>query len=310
MKALVTGGCGFIGSHIASLLISHNHEVVILDNAKAPLPERAEGSTLIRASITDKGAVGEACRGCDFVFHEAALISVPESFKNPEKTSKVNVEGTRNVLEACRKCDIKRVVIASSAAIYGDAPGLPKKETDTPAPQSPYGESKLQNELDARRYFDEYSLGAVSLRYFNVYGPGQKPDSPYSGVISRFLHCALKNESPTIYGNGSQTRDFVFAKDVAEANLLCMESKNAPGETFNIAGGKQASLLELWDAISKISGCKSKPIFKGSRKGDILHSLASIEKAQSFLGYSPRVPLKEGLEKTLDWMKGTIGASF
>ncbi len=307
MKALVTGGCGFIGSHIASLLLTHSHEVTILDSAKCALPERTEGATLIRASITDPKIVDDACKGCDCVFHEAALISVPESFKNPEATLKVNIEGTINVLEACRKHDVKRVVLASSAAIYGDAPGLPKKETDTPAPQSPYGESKLQNEIDAKKYFEQYSLPAVSLRYFNVYGPGQKPSSQYSGVISRFIHASLHNKRPTIYGDGTQTRDFVFAKDVAEANLLCAESKNAPGEIFNIAGGKEISLLRLWEEISSVSGCALKPEFKERRKGDIMHSLSSIEKAKSLLGYKPQTSLKKGLSSTLNWMKAENG---
>jgi nucleoside-diphosphate-sugar epimerase len=307
MKALVTGGSGFIGSHIASLLLSHNHEVTVLDSSESSLPERARGATLIRASITDAKKVEEACRGCDWVFHEAAIVSVPESFKDPAKTKEVNVGGTLNVLEACRKNDVGRMALASSAAIYGDAPGLPKKETDAPSPQSPYGESKLQNELDARRYFEEYSLKAVSLRYFNVYGPGQKAASQYSGVISRFLHCALHGERPTIYGDGTQTRDFVFAKDVAEANLLCAESEKAPGEVFNIAGGSAISLIELWDKIAAVSGCNLEPVFEEKREGDILHSLASIEKASTLLGYKPATSLNKGLSETLDWMKAENG---
>lgn len=309
MKALVTGGSGFIGSHIASLLLSHNHEVTILDSSESSLPDRARGATLVRASITDAKKVGEACRGCGWVFHEAAVVSVPESFKDPERTREVNVGGTLNVLEACRKNDVERVVLASSAAVYGDAPGLPKRETDTPFPQSPYGESKLQNEKDARRYFEEHSLKAVSLRYFNVYGPGQKATSQYSGVISRFLHCALHGKRPVIYGDGKQTRDFVFARDVAEANLLCAESEKAPGETFNIAGGSAISLLELWDKVSSVSGCSMEPVFEGRREGDILHSLASIEKASALLGYKPATSLKKGLSATFDWMKTENGGN-
>ncbi len=307
MKALVTGGSGFIGSHIASLLLSHNHEVTVLDSSESSLPERAGGATLIRASVTNAKEVEEACKGCDWVFHEAAIVSVPESFKDPEKTHEVNVGGTINVLEACRKNDVERVVLASSAAVYGDAPGLPKKETDEPAPQSPYGDSKLQNELDARRYFEEHSLKTVSLRYFNVYGPGQKADSQYSGVISRFLHCALHGKRPMIYGDGSQTRDFVFAKDVAEANLLCAESRKAPGEVFNIAGGSAISLLELWGKIAAVSGCNLEPVFEEKREGDILHSLASIEKAASLLGYKPATSLKRGISETFNWMKAENG---
>lgn len=302
MRVLITGGSGFIGSNLSKELLSKGYEAHLLDLSDKPAI-KLNGATFHRGSITHADVVDSAAEGCEAVFHEAALISVQESIRNPEKFRKVNIEGTRNVLEACRKNDVKKVILASSAAVYGDEPTLPKTENSKLEPKSPYAESKIQNEKDARTYFEEYGLETVCLRYFNVFGKGQDPNSPYSGVISKFLDCAIRKKQPTIYGDGTQTRDFVFAKDVVNANFLAMEKKGIGGEIFNIATGKETSLLELWKEIEEISGFKSKPEFAPEREGDISRSVASIEKAKKMLGYEPEYSIREGLEKTLEWIK-------
>lgn len=298
MKVLVTGGCGFIGSNLANCLANLDYETHVMDisgSPAVPLPGQVE---IHEGSITDKEALEEAMSGCEIVFHEAAQISVADSINNPKKTQEINADGTRNILEECREQGVKKLVLASSAAVYGDEPGLPKRETDKLKPTSPYGESKLQNELDAKRYFEEYELETVCLRYFNVYGPGQSPNSPYSGVISRFLDCAINNIPPTIYGNGNQTRDFVFVEDVVQANVLAAEGKELGGQVFNVASGKETSLMDLWRTIKSISGCRLEPKFEPRREGDIWHSVASIEKAKERLGYQPKISLEEGLKRT------------
>ena len=302
MKVLITGGCGFIGSNLAKELLSKGHEVHLLDISDKPAI-KLNGATFQRGDITHKELTETATEGCEAVFHEAALISVEESIKNPEKFRKANIEGTRNVLEACRKNDVKKVILASSAAVYGDEPTLPKTEGSILAPKSPYAESKIQNEKDAKKYFEEYGLETVCLRYFNVYGEGQEPNSPYSGVISKFIDCAINGKKPTIYGDGKQTRDFVFIKDVADANILAMEKKGIGGEVFNIATGKEATILELWKEIRGIEGSKEEPGFAPARKGDILRSVADISKAGKVLGYKPKYSIREGLEKTLEYAK-------
>lgn len=300
MRVLVTGGLGFIGSHLSSALLSAGHEVHMLDNSPFPPPERTKGAKFHRGSITNPKDADSAVSGCDFVFHEAAQISVADSIRNPKRTHEINVEGTQNVLEACRKHEVKRAVLASSAAVYGNAPGIPKKETETPDPISPYGESKLRNELDAKKYFKEYGLETVCLRYFNVYGPGQPPDS---GIIPRLISSALHNEPPRIFGDGKQTRDFVFVEDVVLANILAAETSGVGGEVFNIGSGAETSLLSLWKTISGISGCKLAPKFEPAREGDILRSVASIEKAKAKLVYSPKYKLKDGIRKTFEFYK-------
>ena len=301
-KVLITGGSGFIGSNLSKELLSKGHEVHILDiSDKSSLT--LEGAILHRGSITHSDIVESAIEGCEVVFHEAALTSVSDSIENPEKFRKVNVWGTRNVLEVCRKHDVKKVVLASSAAVYGDESILPKTEESPTKPISPYAESKLQNEKDAKEYFKEYGLETVSLRYFNVYGPGQDPKSPYSGVISKFMDCTIEKKQPTIFGDGKQTRDFVFVEDVVNANLLAMEKKGIGGEAFNIAIGKETSVLELWNVIKELSGSAFEPSMSPKREGDILRSVASIEKAKKMLGYEPKYSIKEGLEKTMEWMK-------
>ncbi len=306
MKILVTGGSGFIGSNLAKELLFRGDEVHVLDLSDKPA--LGLGAALYhRGDVTHLDVVESSVSDCQIVFHEAALTSVPESFRNPEKFRKVNTEGTRNVLEACRKHDVKKIILASSAAVYGDTEKLPLDEGAELKPISPYAESKVQNEKDAKKYFEEYGLETVCLRYFNVYGPGQDPKSPYSGVISKFIDYAIGGKTPTIYGDGKQTRDFVFVKDVVNANILAMEKEGIGGEVFNVATGKETSLLGLWEEIQGISGFTAEPEFAPAREGDILRSVAGIEKAKKMLGYQPKYSIKEGLEKTMEWVSHSVG---
>lgn len=307
MKILVTGGAGFIGSHIAEELVKQKHEVRILDNFSSgkienikPFENKIE---LIEGTITDKPTVDDAVKGCDYVFHEAAMVSVEESIRNPVKTWDINIRGTLLVLGAAYRFGARRVVLASSAAVYGDTLALPKREDGSLAPKSPYGESKHINEMNAQKYCKDYKLETVCLRYFNVYGPRQDPYSPYSGVISKFISAALKKAPPVIYGDGKQTRDFVFVKDVVEANLLAMKEKKAAGEIFNIGTGKETSINQLWDAVRKLTRSRQKPVYKEPREGDIRRSFASIVKAEKILGYKPQYSLEEGLKDTIEWIR-------
>jgi UDP-glucose 4-epimerase len=297
-NCLVTGGAGFIGSHIAELLLSNDHSVTVLDlpgGKKAP-----GGARFIRGDIADKKSVQEAISGADFVFHQAAIVSVAFSMKEPEKTRLVNVEGTKNVLECALRSGVKKVMLASSAAVYGDSPP-PLKETSLLRPLSPYGESKLECEKLAQS-FQNKGLRTVSLRYFNVYGPHQDPSSPYSGVIAKFIDLALMGKPPTIFGDGLQTRDFVYVKDVAKANLLAMEKADACGE-FNIASGKSVTVSGLYGQIKKLAKSKADPFFTPEREGDIRYSYADISKAGKTLGFRPEFSLEEGLKETMAWAK-------
>ncbi|HSB46968.1 MAG TPA: SDR family oxidoreductase [Candidatus Bilamarchaeum sp.] len=293
---LVTGGAGFIGSHIAELLLSAGHAVTILDNLssgrKSSIPH---GAKLVRGSVTDRKAVDKAMEGIDCVFHEAAIVSVAFSMKEPIKTMEVNAGGTGTVLESALSSGAKKVVIASSAAVYGDSPP-PLREDSPLRPISPYGESKLACERLAGSYSKEHGLKAVSLRYFNVYGPRQDPSSPYSGVIARFMDAARRGGRPTIFGDGTQTRDFIYVKDVARANLHAME-RGESGE-FNIGSGKPVSVLWLWGSIKGIARSGGEPEFAPAREGDIKHSLADISKAKKSLGFEPGYSLEAGLRET------------
>ncbi len=243
--------------------------------------------------------------GVEYVFHEAGLVSVPASISQPLDNHEINITGTLNVLEAAAKCGVKRVVMASSAAIYGNSPELPKTEKMLPVPDSPYGLASVAKEHYASIYSKLYDLSVVSLRYFSVYGPRQAPSSPYSGVISRFVETLAAGEVPTIFGDGEQTRDFVFVKDVVKANLLAMEHPDITGgEVYNIATGHAVSLLELLQTVNPLNSADTKPIFDQARPGDIRHSRACISKAKCYLGYEPSFTLEEGLSDLLAWSQG------
>lgn len=307
VKILVTGGAGFIGSHIAEELVKKGQDVRIIDNFSTgkmenirPFEKKIE---LIEGSITDKPTVDDAVKGCDYIFHEAAMVSVEESIRNPHKAWDINIRGTLLVLGAASRCGVKRVVLASSAAVYGDTLALPKREDGAIAPKSPYGETKHINEMNAEKYYKDFKLQTVCLRYFNVFGPRQDPNSPYSGVISKFVSAALKKAHPVIYGDGEQTRDFVYVKDVVRANLFAMAERKAAGQIFNIGTGKETSINQLWKEIKKQTKSKLIPMHKEPREGDIRRSFASIVKAQKVLKYKPQCSLEEGLKYTIEWIK-------
>jgi len=295
-----------MGSHIAEELVKNKHEVRILDNFSSGKMENLKGIEkkveFLEGSITNKQTVDGAVKGCDYVFHEAAMVSAEESIRNPVKTWDINIRGTLLVLGAAHRSGVKRVILASSAAVYGDTLALPKREDGSLAPKSPYGESKHINEMNAQKYFKDYKLQTVCLRYFNVYGPRQSPSSPYSSVISKYISAALKNEQPVIFGDGEQTRDFIFVKDVVRANLLAMDEKKAAGEIFNVGSGTEVSINDLWKRIAKMAKCKAVPIHRPPRPGDIRRSFASTVKAENVLGFKPQYSLEEGLKDTMEWI--------
>jgi len=306
MKYLITGGAGFIGSHLAEKL-SPNHEVVILDDFSSGSEqnlrwaERKRNVSLITGSVTDASLVCSCAAGCDGIFHQAAIASVPASVRDPVGTHEVNCTGTVQVLEAARKTGTKSVVMASSAAVYGDAPALPKTESMVPEPKSPYAIHKCTGEYYGQVYASLYGLKTVSLRYFNVYGPRQNPSSPYSGVISRFASDALQGTPLTIFGDGTQTRDFVYVADVVNANIRAMES-DAQG-VFNVGTGLETDLLTLGEMILSCTGNSPAVTFEPAREGDIHRSCADIAKAESAFGFVPEYSLQKGLEETLMWIK-------
>lgn len=306
-RYLITGGAGFIGSHIAEALVGEGHAVRIFDNLSSGhlhnLDHLAGKVEFVRGDVRDAAAIRAAAQGIDYLFHEAALVSVFESVEKPFDNHEINMTGTLNVLQAARAAGVRRVVFASSAAIYGNDPELPKREGMAPQPASPYAAGKITGEYYLSIFAQLYGVQTVSLRYFNVYGPRQDPKSMYSGVISKFTDDLKAGRTPTIFGDGGQTRDFVFVKDVVQANLRAMHGDNAgAGEAFNVASGRTASLLELLGTISALAGRKIEPQFKEARRGDIRHSAAAIDKARAVLGYEPAFNLASGLLELLAWM--------
>jgi UDP-glucose 4-epimerase len=313
MKYLVTGGAGFIGSHIVDALIGQGHDVVVLDNLSSGhrenLTQVMDRISFIEGDVRDPDACLQASEGCDGMFHEAALVSVADSVERPRDNHEINMTGMLNVLEAARTNGVKRVVFASSAAIYGNNPELPKTEEMRPEPMSPYAVAKITGEYYLRTYAELYGLECVALRYFNVYGPRQDPSSPYSGVISIFSTRVGKGQPITIYGDGEQTRDFVNVADVVSANLTAMTvgfpaTSNAQlpivnFSVFNVATGKQHTLLDLLDHLESVAGNTVVRNFAPARAGDIRHSFASSKKLQA-LGWQPSVEFREGLQRLLD----------
>ena len=294
---LVTGGAGFIGSHIVKELIRQGQKVTVLDNLSsgkldnlAPVKNKI---ALIQGDICDLALVQKACKGVDYVLHLAALISVAESMAKPQETAQINVQGTVNVLEAAKQCEVKRLVFSSSAAVYGTRPELPYKETTPTDCQSPYAWSKQVGAELCQLYTKAYGLETVSLRYFNVFGTGQNPNSAYAAVIAKFMQLAAENKPLDIDWDGLQSRDFVSVKDVVQASLLAV-TKGVSGETYNVASGHTYTLLELVDTIEKVSGRKLKRVSRPKRPGDVHESSADISKIVS-LGYKPSVTLEEGL---------------
>ncbi|MCK9631819.1 MAG: SDR family oxidoreductase [Methanoregula sp.] len=305
MRFVVTGGAGFIGSHIAETLARRGDEVVILDNLFSGRVENIQhlldipAVTFLNGSITDQPFLRNACKGADGIFHEAAITSVPRSVKDPIASNDANVSGTLNVLVAAQKCGVNKIVYASSSSVYGDTPTLPKREDMVPNPKSPYAITKLAGEYYLKVFHELYGIDTVSLRYFNVFGPRQDPHSEYSAVIPKFITKLLHHESPVIYGDGSQTRDFTYVKDVAQANVRAMDSP-AQG-IFNVAYGSRISLVELAHLIMESLGEEQPLTFEPPRSGDIHDSLAAITAAQDAFGYAPEYTVKTGLQETIQW---------
>jgi len=312
LRILVTGGVGFIGSHLVDRLLKENFEVTVVDNLSTGHPENINPHQhdkkfhFLKGDIQDSNLVKEAVRNVDVVFHEAALASVVLSVKDPVMTNAVNVEGTLNLLKTSSDSGVKRFIYASSAAVYGNILSADRREDMTPNPTSPYGVSKLAAEHYVRLFYKAYGLETVSLRYFNVYGPRQRFDinCAYGGAITIFLNRLLRNMPPIIYGDGEQTRDFVFIQDVIEANMLALNSKNAAGEVFNIGTGTSISVNEVAEILKKLlDKTHIKSVHAEPRPTDIRHGYADISKAKKTLGYNPKFPFQQGLAMLVDWYK-------
>ena len=307
MKYIVTGGVGFIGSHIVEELARQQHEVVIIDNLFSGRMENIapflaqKNVTFVQGSITDLPMLKSAFAGADGIFHEGAIASVPRSIKDPGATNEANVTGTLNVVSAAHDCGVSKIVFASSSSVYGDTPTLPKREDMPPNPQSPYAVSKLAGEYYLRVFSDLYDMKTISLRYFNVFGPRQDPKSDYAAVIPKFITKILKKESPVVFGDGGQTRDFTYVKDVVHANIRAMES-NGKG-VFNIAYCQRISVNALAHLIMEITGNIVPITYHDPRPGDIRDSLADITQAKNLLEYSPSYTVKTGLEETIQWFR-------
>jgi UDP-glucose 4-epimerase len=303
MLYLVTGGAGFIGSHISDRLLADGHHVRILDNFSTGKHENIPQSAnveVMEGDVGDYDTVRAAMQQVDKVFHEAAIASVPETVGNPLASERVNYRGTLNILEAARHAGVQRVVFACSAAVYGDLPELPKQETMAVKPLSPYAVDKLASELACQMYTYLYGLETVSLRYFNVFGPRQDPSSPYSGVISIFTDHLQHGKQPTIYGDGEQTRDFVYVSDVVEANIRAASSTSAAGKAINIATGGKLSINDLLTTICNIKGKPFEPHYQPGRQGDIRHSRADISAAREYLDWQPVVGFEAGLRELFE----------
>ena len=303
MLFLVTGGAGFIGSHISDRLLADGHRVRILDNFSTGKHENIPATAdveVIEGDVGNYDTVRTAMEQVDIVYHEAAIASVPETVGNPLASERVNYRGTLNILEAARHTAVKRVMFACSAAVYGDLPELPKQESMAVKPQSPYAVDKLASELACQMYTHLYGLETVSLRYFNVFGPRQDPSSPYSGVISIFSDSLSQGRQPTIYGDGEQTRDFVYVADVVEANIKAATAPAAAGKAINIATGGKLSINELLKTICDLKGQPFEPLYKPGRQGDIRHSRADISVAREVLEWQPVVTFEDGLRRLFE----------
>ncbi|MCA9177279.1 MAG: SDR family oxidoreductase [Planctomycetales bacterium] len=304
---LVTGGAGFIGSHIVHALVQRGDTVRVLDNLSTGnldnLAAVAADVEVFEADLCDTEAVAQAVAGVECIFHEAALASVPRSVEHPLDTNQACVTGTVNLLDQARRAGVRRVVYAGSSSCYGDQPFSSKRETDQISPLSPYAAAKLAGEMYCKAFGHTYNLETVCLRYFNVFGPRQDPASPYSAVIPLFMTAVLRGESPVVFGDGEQSRDFTFVENVVHGNLLAAESPHAPGRTFNVATGRSFSLLTLLNSINRLLGADIKPIFEDARVGDVRDSLADISSARELLGYEPQVDFQEGLERSFAYYR-------
>jgi len=309
---LVTGGAGFIGSHIAEALVRRGDRVRVIDNLVTghlsnldPIKSDVE---FIEGDITNAEMVARAVKGVDCVFHEAALASVPRSVERPLDTNAACVTGTLTVLDQARKAGVRRLVYAASSSAYGDQPTSSKRESDLPSPISPYGAAKFAGESYCHAFTATYGFETVCIRYFNVFGPRQDPNSQYSAVIPLFITAMLAGKQPTVYGDGHQSRDFTYIANVVHGNLLAADAdaKLAAGRTFNVANGRSTSLLELLVQLNQLLGTKIQPIHAAARVGDVRESLADITQARKCLAYEPQVDFDEGLRRSIDYYRGLV----
>jgi UDP-glucose 4-epimerase len=314
-RFLVTGCAGFIGSWITETLITRGAIVCGLDNFEtgrrdnlAHLHGKFE---FIECDLRDADRVARACEGIDFIFHEAALPSVPRSVKDPRTSHTANIDGTFNLLEGARAAGVKRIVYAASSSAYGNQPGFPRRESMVPMPIAPYPVQKLAGELYMKSYWQVYGLETVCLRYFNIFGPRQVPDSPYSGVMAKFTLQMMRGERPTIFGDGEQGRDFTYVENAVSANLLAMEAPAASvaGRTFNVACGEHHTLNKTFRVLADLLEFKEAPIYGPNRTGDIQNSLADISAAREAFGYEPKVSFEEGLRRTVAWYREQYAAA-
>jgi nucleoside-diphosphate-sugar epimerase len=306
--ALVTGGAGFIGSHIASTLAANGARVRVIDDLSTGHRENLEeikgDFDFIQASVADENALARALEDVELVFHEAAIPSVPRSVENPRETHVACIDATFSLLLAAKERKVRRIVYAASSSAYGDQPTLPKKEEMSPDPLSPYAVAKLVGEYYCQVFTRVYGLETLSLRYFNVFGPRQDPGSQYSGVISRFIDSLIRDERPVIFGDGEQSRDFTYIENVVEANLRAAETKKGIGQVINIGNGQRTTLNQLLQELKVLTGKHEVEVdYQPTRSGDVRHSLADTQRARELLGFEPRVGLREGLQMTIDWWK-------
>jgi len=304
VRFLVTGGAGFIGSHLVEHLVGEGHDVVVLDDFSTGKRENLasfRGVEVVEGSVTDPATCARACRSVDYVLHQAALASVPRSLRDPVATHQANATGTLNVLLAARDAGVRRVVYAASSSAYGNTAELPKHEGMVPRPLSPYAVTKLAGEEYCRAVHASFGVETVALRYFNIFGPRQDPASQYAAVVPKFIVSAMANESPVIYGDGEQTRDFTYVANAVQANMVaCSAPAEACGEVFNVGCGARISVNELWRQITGILESKARAQYEPARVGDVRDSLASLDRSRRVLGYEPVVSLEEGLQRTIE----------
>lgn len=306
-KCLVTGGAGFIGSHLATALVKRGDSVRVLDNlvtgSRSNLAQINDQIEFLEGDVTDRVAVERAVEGAEIIYHQAALASVPWSVRRPLDTNAACVTGTLNLLDAAREAKVRRLVYAGSSSVYGNEPTMPKRETDLPAPLSPYAAAKLAGEAYCHAFTETFGFETVVIRYFNVPGPRQDPTSEYSAVIPLFVTAMLSGRRPTVFGDGSQSRDFTFVDDVVQGNMLAAQAAGAAGKVFNVACGKPYSLLQLIEAINRVIGTTIEPTFDKPRVGDVRESLADISAARAVLDYEPTVDFEEGLHRSIEYYR-------
>lgn len=311
MKILVTGGAGFIGSHLTEALVKQGHRVRVLDDFSSGKPgnlHAVRGDVDVRrGDCADPATARRAVKGVEAVFHEAAVPSVARSVKDPALAHRTGATATLNMLIAARDAGVRRVIYAGSSSVYGNTKELPKRETLRPRPLSPYAVSKLAGEEYLRIFAELYGLETLTVRYFNVFGPRQDPGSPYSGVISLFTTALLRGTTPMIYGSGRQSRDFTYVENVVRGNLLALRAKGVRGQSVNLATGRRVTLLDLLRELGRITGRPARALHRPSREGDVRHSLADIGLARRMLGYKPVVPFEEGLRRTVEWYRAALG---